>query len=183
MKQSMHAKRMERHHKRSKRQGKLNLVSLMDIFTILVFFLLVNSSDVEVLQNNKSIKLPESIAEKRPKDTLVVMIDANNIYVGSRKVADVAEVDKSKSLVIAGLEKELQYQANRKPYRNEEEKKKGRDVNIMADKSIPYVLLKKVMSTCAKSEFRNIALAVSQVPDESKPYDPGAATDAGEGAE
>ncbi|MCH8101169.1 MAG: biopolymer transporter ExbD, partial [Proteobacteria bacterium] len=43
MVKSGRAKRMEKHHKRNKAMGTLNLVSLMDIFTILVFFLLVNS--------------------------------------------------------------------------------------------------------------------------------------------
>ena len=59
------AARMDRHHKRHKQGVSLNLVSLMDIFTILVFFLLVNSSDVEVLPNAKDVQLPESIAEHR----------------------------------------------------------------------------------------------------------------------
>jgi biopolymer transport protein ExbD len=167
----MHAKRMERHHKRLKNKSKLNLVSLMDIFTILVFFLLVNSSDVEVLQNNKSIKLPESIAEKKPDETLVVMVDAENIIVGGRKVANVPETNASSELTIAGLKQELDYQAKRKPYRNEEQAKLGRNISIMADKDTPYNLLKKIMSTSAKSEFRNISLAVSQVPDESTPLE------------
>ena len=62
MVKSARAKRMEKHHKRNKGAGALNLVSLMDIFTILVFFLLVNSSDVQTLPNAKDMKLPESIA-------------------------------------------------------------------------------------------------------------------------
>ena len=53
MVRSGRAKRMEKHHKRNKSTAALNLVSLMDIFTILVFFLLVNSSDVETLPSTK----------------------------------------------------------------------------------------------------------------------------------
>lgn len=169
MKQSVHAKRMERHHKRLNGQSKLNLVSLMDIFTILVFFLLVNSSDVEVLQKNKDIELPQSIAEKKPENALVVMVSASDILVAGRKVADAKQAVNSDVLEIAGLKKELDYLAKRKPYRNEEEAKKGRDVTIMGDQALPYTLLKKIMTTCAKSEFRNISLAVSQVPDDNAP--------------
>ncbi len=163
MKQSIHAKRMERQHRRAKSQSKLNLVSLMDIFTILVFFLLVNSSDVEVLQSNKDITLPASVAERKPENNLVVMVSAVDILVGGRKVADVKSVLKSDEREIASLKKELLYLAGRKPYRTIEEQEKGRDVTIMADQKIPYLLLKKIMTTCAKSEYRNISLAVSQV--------------------
>jgi len=69
MARSGRAKRMEKHHKRNKGAGALNLVSLMDIFTILVFFLLVNSSDVQTLPNAKELQLPESIAEEKAKET------------------------------------------------------------------------------------------------------------------
>jgi len=168
MKKSMHAKRMDRANKRRK-VSKLNLVSLMDIFTILVFFLLVNSSDVEVLQNNKDIKLPDSIAEQKPDEELVVTVSKDSILVGGRKVAELSDVNAESSAEIAGLKEELNYLASRKPYADEEAEKLGRYVNIMADKDTPYTLLKKVMSTCAKADYRNISLAVSQVPDASEP--------------
>ena len=96
MKQSKHARRMARTHRRNRGVPKLNLVSLMDIFTILVFFLLVNSSDVEVLQSNKSIKLPESVADQKPENTLLVMVSNADIVVNGRAVAVVNEVLKSK---------------------------------------------------------------------------------------
>ena len=169
MKKSLHAKRMDRSHSRAKKTSKLNLVSLMDIFTILVFFLLVNSSEVEVLQTDKSIKLPESIAEQKPEETLVVMVSKENILVSGRAVADVPNLTFNEDGLIVGLKEELDYQASRKPYADEEAEKLGRNVNIMADKDTPYTLLKKVMSTCARSDYRNIALAVSQVPDEAEP--------------
>ena len=164
MKQSVHARRMVRHHKRGKSQPKLNLVSLMDIFTILVFFLLVNSSEVEVLQTNKSIQLPESVAEKKPENTLIVMVSAEDIIINGRSVARVDQVMSTDTEEIAALKKELQYQASRKPLTTEAEQLKGRDITIMGDAKIPYTLLKKIMTTCAQSEYRNISLAVSQVP-------------------
>ena len=169
MKQSIHAKRMARHHKRSKDQSKLNLVSLMDIFTILVFFLLVNSSDVEVMQSNKEIKLPESIADQKPEDTLMVTVSEENIIVGGRFITSVDSVLKTKGNEIEPLLTELEYRASRKPYRDPEEAALGRDITIMGDKELPYELLKKIMTTCAKAEYRNISLAVSQVADENAP--------------
>ncbi len=169
MKQSIHAKRMARHHKRLASQSKLNLVSLMDIFTILVFFLLVNSSDVEVLQSNKDIKLPESVAEKKPEDNLIVMVSNDAVTIAGRKIADVKAILNSKDSDIQPLIKELEYRAERKLARmTDEEKQLGLDVTIMGDHAIPYTLLKKIMTTCAKTEYRNISLAVSQVPDEAE---------------
>ena len=164
MKGSMRAKRMARHHRRMHKTSKLNLVSLMDIFTILVFFLMVNSSNVQVLQSNKSIQLPESHAEKAPNETLVVMLTDSDLVVQGRKLVDVAQVLREDDEIIAVLDKELKYLASRRPKLNKEEIQNGRAVTIMGDEKIPYRLLKKVMATCAQADYRNISLAVSRMP-------------------
>lgn len=164
MKRSVHARRMANHHKRNQSQPKLNLVSLMDIFTILVFFLLVNSSEVEVLQSNKSIKLPESVADKKPENTLIVMVSAEDIIINGRSVAEVSSVLAGEAEEIAPLKQELQYLASRKPLATEAEREAGREITIMGDAEIPYTLLKKIMNTSAQAGYRNISLAVSQVP-------------------
>jgi biopolymer transport protein ExbD len=167
MKQNLRARRMARLHKRAKKQATLNLVSLMDIFTILVFFLMVNASDVEVLENNKSINLPESISDKKPGTQLVVTVTAEDILVGSRAVAKTASALNQSGETLAPLQEELAYLAQRSPYANDEERQRGRDVTIMGDSAIPYTLLKRIMLTCAQSEYRNIALAVSQLEEKA----------------
>lgn len=167
MRQNAHSRRMVRRRARTNVVSKLNLVSLMDIFTILVFFLLVNSSDVEVLQNNKAITLPESVAEKKPDNNVVVMVTSNDILVDGRQVVAVSQAMAVEDEILPTLSAELGYLAKRKPYRSPEEQERGRDVTIMGDSSIPYTLLKKIMTTCAQSEFRNISLAVSQIPADS----------------
>ena len=91
MVKSARAKRMDKHHARNKGAVALNLVSLMDIFTILVFFLLVNSSDVETLPNAKDLQLPESIAEKKAKETVVILIGEVDILVQGTVIAKVAD--------------------------------------------------------------------------------------------
>ena len=80
MEMSARAKRMQRYNKLRK-QPALNLVSLMDIFTILVFFLLVTSSSSQQLPNSKDLRLPTSTAKKAPKDTLIIMVTNDNILV------------------------------------------------------------------------------------------------------
>ena len=92
MVKSARAKRMEKHHKRNKGAGTLNLVSLMDIFTILVFFLLVNSSDVETLPNAKDLQLPESNAEQKARENVIIVITDEAILVQGRQVAAMADV-------------------------------------------------------------------------------------------
>lgn len=162
MKKSLHAKRMERSHRRHNGATKLNLTSLMDIFTILVFFLMVNSSDVQVLESKKAIKLPDSTAQKKPRETLVVMVSGQDILVQGRKVSSIADANQVKTEVIKPLLDELKYQANRSPKLTEEQKKFGRAVTIMGDHKTPYKLLKKIMNTCAEADYRNMSLAVSK---------------------
>ena len=162
MVKSARAKRMEKHPKRNKGAGALNLVSLMDIFTILVFFLLVNSSDVETLPNSKDLQLPESIAEEKAKETVVILIGEENILVQGTPVASVAEVLETQGNDIPGLREALKSQNDRVLRRAAQDDIAGREVTIMGDKDIPYRLLKKVMATCTASDYGQISLAVLQ---------------------
>ena len=91
MKSSRRAKRMARHHGRNKKDASLNLVSLMDIFTIMVFFLMMNQSDVEVMSND-DITLPKSSAETQPRTTVNLMVSGEDIVVQGRPIASVKDV-------------------------------------------------------------------------------------------
>jgi biopolymer transport protein ExbD len=139
----------------------LNLVSLIDIFTILIFFLLINTGVADVLPNSKAIKLPESTAEKQPRDTVVVLVSQNDIVVGGRKVAAVSDVINAESDVIPGLKAELDLLAGRQVIRSENKSAK-RAITIMGDKDIPYRLLRKVMVTCARADFTEVSFAVQK---------------------
>jgi biopolymer transport protein ExbD len=163
MVKSQRAKRMERRHDRAKKNtGVLNLVSLMDIFTILVFFLLVNSSDVEVLPNAKDIQLPESIAEEKAKESVVILIGDQNILLQGAVVARVADVMRLQGNEIPELKQALLAQNSRSLRRESQDDIANREVTIMGDKDIPYRLLKKVMATCSGSDYGRISLAVLQ---------------------
>ena len=162
MVKSARAKRMEKHHKRNKGSGALNLVSLMDIFTIIVFFLLVNSSDVETLPNAKDLQLPESIAEEKAKETVVILIGEQDIIVQGEPVAKVADVLRIQGNDSPALREALKSQNDRVLRREAQDDIAGREVTIMGDKEIPYRLLKKVMATCTASDYGQISLAVLQ---------------------
>ena len=159
MKMSRRAKRMDRHHKRNKGRAILNLVSLMDIFTILVFFLLVNSGEVQVLPNAKALTLPESKAEQKPKETLVVMVNKEEILVQGRRILDLSQPLPSGNL-IPSLQQELKLRAEHAKSSSLEPF--SGNITIMGDKEIPYELLKRVMATCAQSEYPRVSLAVLQ---------------------
>ncbi|WP_435583627.1 ExbD/TolR family protein [Microbulbifer variabilis] len=162
------AKLQERRQRQKRQQSKLNLVSLMDIFTILVFFLLVNStSDVQVLQTDKTIKLPKSTSQQKPEVTTVVRVNNQQLFVGDRMIVGINDIDAGKEN-IEPLLKELEYRAERAGELSDEQKQRGRSVTIMGDEQVPYKLLKQIMQTCAQADYRDISFAVEQ----TAPIDP-----------
>lgn len=161
--ESFAARGMRRHvrEKRIKARGaSLNLVSLMDIFTILVFFLLVNSSDVETISGKSSVKLPESISIKKPEETLILLVDKDDVFIQGRKIASLEQIEKSEG-VIGDLQSELKLQFQRL-YGSDQKVVDTGAITIMGDKQIPYRVLKKIMMTCADANFGNISLAVQK---------------------
>ena len=161
---SRRAQRMERHHRRAGKGSAINLVSLMDIFTILVFFLLVNSSDGEVLPTLKVVELPESIAERRPHETVVVMVTARDVLVQGEVVASVAALLEERDATSTPLQMALLNQRDHLLHEDEGVDPSRREATIMGDRKIPYRVLKKVMATCTAAGYGSISLAVLQKP-------------------
>ena len=139
----------------------MNLVSLIDVFTILIFFLLSSTGGVETLPSPKAVKLPESLAQTQPRDTVVVVVSATEIIVDGRKIAMVADVIDAQGDLIDTLKAELDVQASRQVIRKENEAK-GKTLTIMGDKDIPYRLLRKIMYTSARANFADVSFAVRQ---------------------
>jgi len=156
MMQSRRAKRMERHHRRNKGHAVINIVSMIDMLTVLVLFLLVNAGNMQTLPSTKAVKLPESTAQQATRDTLVIVVNDQDIVAQGHMVASVPAAIALQEDVIPGLLEELTYQAQR----SGEAKPEGRDVTIMGDKQIPYQLMKKIMVTCTQAGYTNISLAV-----------------------
>ena len=122
----------------------------------------MNSSDVEVLPNTKDIQLPESIAEQKAKETVVVLIGDEDIIVQGTPIAKVDQVMRTSGNIIAELKEALRRQNDRVLRREQNEDIASREVTIMGDKDIPYRLLKKVMATCTDADYGRISLAVMQ---------------------
>lgn len=159
MKQSMRAKRMQRHHRKNSAKSKLSLVSLMDIFTILVFFLMLNASDVQVLQTNDSVTLPKSFADTPAQETLLVLVTKNQVLLQGNLIANTEALMSQEQDTIDNLVSELNYQTGRRQNLSDQDKS-GFAITIMGDSSIPYKLLKRIMQSCAQAGYTNIALAV-----------------------
>jgi biopolymer transport protein ExbD len=153
-------KRAER-RSRNQTMVDMNLVSLIDVFTILIFFLLSNSGGVEVLPSPKAVQLPESVSEKSPRENLIVVVSGSEILVDGRKVANVADVLAMEGDLIAPLKAELDLQANRQVIRKENEAQ-SKQLTIMGDKDIPYRLLRKIMVTSARANYSDVSFAVRQ---------------------
>jgi len=161
MKQSRRASRMERHYKRNSRIPGLNLVSLMDIFTILVFFLLVNSSDGEVIPSTGSVTLPDSLSEQKPRQTLVVTVTAKDIRVQGIRVASIEDAMSSRDRIDA-LQTALESQLERLAVPGSTQAPSEPEITIMGNKDIPYALLKKVIFSCTEAGYERLSLAVVQ---------------------
>jgi biopolymer transport protein TolR len=159
---SRRARRMERHHKRHRGMSGINLVSMMDIFTILVFFLLVNSSDGEVLPALKSVRLPESIAVAKPRETVVITVSDTEVRVQGEVVDRVARLLGNPAEVSGGLQAALEAQSRQAGTETPVGLPAGREATIMGDKTIPYAVLKKIMATCTRAGYGRISLAVMQ---------------------
>jgi len=155
---------MERHHKRAGRSTGINLVSLMDIFTILVFFLLVNSSDGEVLPTQKSVTLPESVAEHAPRMALVVMINDSDIMINGKVITSANDLLDASTRAADQLKLALQTELAASSLKSTDGTPVKYEATIMGDRDIPYKILKQVMASCTEAGFARISLAVLQRP-------------------
>jgi biopolymer transport protein ExbD len=151
--------RRAEHRKRGGSSVDLNLVALIDIFTILIFFLLAQMGPLETLPSPRAVQLPMSNAEKEPKPAVVLVVSGTEILVEGRKVADFASVVRQQGDLIAPLKGELDQQAQRVAVRTEN-KKATNAITIMADKDVPYAVLRKIMVTCASANFGDVSFAL-----------------------
>jgi biopolymer transport protein ExbD len=161
------AARMQRHHKRHKGDAAINLVSMIDMLTVLVFFLLVYSTEkIEILPSRKDVQLPESIAEEKAHDAVVVIVSEKDILINGKSVGKIDAIMAMDGVIIPELKTELETISKGRllgpTAQTEEEKIASREVTIMADRQIPYQLLKKVMATSTAAEYGQLSLAVLQ---------------------
>jgi len=159
MKNSRRIRRMNR----SKRfASKLNLTPLMDVFTVLVFFLMINSATVETLQKPKQIELPESVVEAKPRETVVIYVGTDEVLVQGEPVARVADIQANPDADIEAIGTRLAELRESVIGLSTQAVAESQEVTVLADKTIPFRVLKKVMATCTAQGYSRVSLAVIQ---------------------
>ena len=166
MKISRRMKRMERNRNKA---VKMNLTSLMDVFTILVFFLLVNSGSTEVLDTPKQITLPASSVEDKPRETVVIFISLEEVTVQGESVARIEDILASETQNIASIAQRLHEVGERVIGLKTRTVAESKEVTILADRSVPFSVIKRVMSTATGQGYGRISLAVLQKVHEKAP--------------
>tara|TARA_B100000446_G_scaffold179933_1_gene195507 strand:+ start:3869 stop:4369 length:501 start_codon:yes stop_codon:yes gene_type:complete len=163
VKKSARARRMARHHGKHKAVATLNLTSLMDIFTILLIFLLVNNNNAAKLPDNKDIQLPESIAQELPSEVLTIQVSPNDVIVEGQRIADTETVKAQQERTVQALVDELNFRASQSLGGTVDEE---REVMILADREVPYAVIKKLMRSCMETPYTKVAFAVLKVAEE-----------------
>lgn len=155
-------RRMTRMARGKKEVPKMNLTSLMDVFTILVFFLLVNSGSSEVLEAPKDVTLPSSIVEAKPKETVIITVSTEQVVIQGEAVVSINDVLNAKSDLIPGISNTLSTLSNNVIGISTKTITQSKEVTILSDKSVPFRVLKKIMSSCTHAGFEKISMAVIQ---------------------
>ena len=155
--------RIKKHRQRGHHGSHMALVPFIDMLTMLVVFLLMHSSEVEILPNTKQITVPQSIAEIKPRETVVIMVTTEDLLVNGRVVAKVSEVNNAKAdLIIEPLRVALKEQNDSSLRSTAQQDLADREVTIMGDKGTPFTVLKRVMATATAADFGKVSLAVMQ---------------------
>ena len=161
------SRRMKRMGRSKKKLPGMNLTSLMDVFTILVFFPLTNSASTEVMEPPKMITLPASVVETKPRETVVVLVTEDNILINGEVVANTAEVIANKAIINENIKTVLvQARKNVIGVRTRAATDTP-EVTILAHKTTQFKLLKKIMSSCTSAGYGKISLAVIQKASQS----------------
>lgn len=162
MKPPRRAQRRERQNGRGRWQPSFNLVALMDIFTILVFFLLVNSSDIQDISIPSAVDLPDSTASTDPNETTTVLVTGDEIQLEGAAVARIeALLDEDEELIIQALRDAIADRAEADGVAA-----RHGEITILSDKTIPYRIMKRVIATCTDAGFGRVSLAVMQAQGE-----------------
>ena len=159
MRNSRRIKRMSRNRVKI---TKMNLTSLMDVFTILVFFLLINSGSIEVMEAPKNVKLPESRVEAKPRETVVISVSAEEVLVQGQPVALVADILAGGSRAAGPIISRLADLKRNVVGTSTLTAATSQEVTILADKSVPFIVVKRIMSICTGEGYENVSLAVIQ---------------------
>jgi biopolymer transport protein TolR len=148
--------RETRHGKVGGGHGPLSLVPMIDILTIMVVYLLVHAADAELLSNPRNVSMPMSVSELKPREATVITVARDMLYVNGEEVVSVAEVAASTEPVVERLRLKLRKQARSLLGASADE----REITVIADKSLMYPVLRRIVASCSAAEYTKVSLAV-----------------------
>ncbi len=150
---------MARNHRKP---AKMDITSLMDVFTILVFFLLMNSANTEVLEPPDGITLPASVVEEKPRETVVIFVSPEVVTVQGDVVIETAVIPTIEGNTVPEIADRLARMRENVIGLNTQKMADSQEVTLLADKSVPFEIVKKIMSTSTSEGYGKISLAVLQ---------------------
>jgi biopolymer transport protein ExbD len=151
-------------HGKKSTYADLLITPLVDMFVIIVLFLIANfSATGEVLMMTKDIQLPEAVNVKEMEMHPVVMVSNDQVSISGTIVGRVEDLVKDEYLNIPALEEKLRDMKKQfedlHSMAGGEDGFKG-DVNIQANKEVEFKIIKRVMFSCATAGYNNINFAV-----------------------
>jgi len=156
------SRRIARMARNKRAVPKLNLTPLMDVFTVLVFFLMVNSGSVETLQQPKQITLPESVVEAKPRETVVIFVGQDEVLVQGVPVARIADILAADNVEIEPISARLAELSQSVIGLSTRAVAESQEVTVLADRAIPFRVLMKILATCTGQGYTRVSLAVIQ---------------------
>ncbi|HEU4619433.1 MAG TPA: biopolymer transporter ExbD [Gammaproteobacteria bacterium] len=156
------SRRMRRLTRYQAKLETIQLTSLMDVFTCLVFFLIVHHGDTQLLEAPKEVTLPLSNVETKPRETVVIYVNKDDVVVQGQPVVRIADIEAGDGKDIEPIMARLAELQERVIGLQTQAVADAKEVTILADKSIPFSVIKQIMSTCTDQGYEKISLAVLQ---------------------
>jgi biopolymer transport protein ExbD len=149
---------------RGKRRGEstgMMLTSLMDIFTVLVLYLLVNQGDGVMLEPPPWVVLPDSAVDTIPRQSIVISLTQKDVLIQGEPVISIAEVNANPDAEIDAIRQRILLIKDAAA-KQKDQIGVNTEVTIVADRAVPFKILKKVMSTSSNAGYGKISFAVNQ---------------------
>jgi biopolymer transport protein ExbD len=121
------------------------------------------------LETPKQITLPASVVEDKPRETVVIFVSRDEVTVQGQSVARIEDILASASQNIAPIAKRLEELSQNIIGFKTQTVAESKEVTILADRAVPFSVVKKVMSTATGQGYGRISLAVLQkAPDKPR---------------
>ncbi len=140
----------------------IQITSMLDVFTILLVFLIKNiSSDSDNMLNMiKEFELPYSHSLENVHKTYLIVIGVNGISVNNESVIEKANTSQLTAHDFDLMRKKIE---NMKAEVQKSKLKFSVEITIAADKKIPSYVIKNVLALCAENGFNQIYLATKKL--------------------